>query len=191
MPDGPIAGVTPEVMAALFAGTPGLPDALWRGTVYVLDDGRELLPFVFLELRFIAIFSSPLLEAGGDEAFLIEQVQTWAGNFDPDPNSRLVKFCRAEADHEATLFKPDDWSLDHPRQIFQFSELLAEVMLQHSEILPPVTQYFFWPASNQVERLYLRVYAKVRHLLPNTFEPILADIGEFRGYQRQHPLQPH
>lgn len=59
MADHAIAGVTPEVVAILFDGVEPGEDVLWRGQLYRLDDGRELLPFVFLELRFIASGQQP------------------------------------------------------------------------------------------------------------------------------------
>lgn len=182
-----ISGVSAEVIETLFGGAPLSPDSYWLGEIYRLDDGRDLMPFVFLTLRFITIFVRPIHEAGGEEEFLATQAAEWANGFVPDNSARIVKFFRADAENGKTLFKPDEWKLDKPRHIFAFSELLANVMVQHAGVTPPVQQYFFWPASVSVDRLYVRTFRVVSRLLPGVFRPILQNIGDFRGYQRSNP----
>lgn len=183
----PIDGVTPEVVAVIFAGSSTDPLGEWFGELYRLPDEREVLPFVFHAIRFIAVFTKPLLEAGGDEQFLRDQLAIWAQGFIPDEAARLVKFCRAELEDRGTAFKPDEWQLEDAKDIFAFSELLRDIFVYHSGLLPPVNQYFYWPASSKVDSLYRRIFRRIDKLLPGVFHPILTPIGEFHGYQRHHP----
>ena len=183
----PIDGVTREVIDVIFDGAPTDPFGEWFGELYRLPDEREVLPFVFHAIRFIAVFTRPVLEAGGDEEFFLNQLNEWAQGFVPDKSARLVKFCRAELNDRSTAFKPDEWQLDDGKDIFGFAELLRDIFVYHSGLMPPVNQYFYMPASDRVASLYKRIFRRIDKLLPGVFQPILTPIGDFHGYQRHHP----
>ncbi|MFN9470927.1 hypothetical protein [Acidovorax sp.] len=172
-------------MSSIFAKEPQGSDVLWKGDVFNLFDDREVMPFKFLGLCFVALFTTPLQEAGGDEEFLLTQSTNWAGGFVPHASSRIVKFCRRDNSGNRALFHPDGWSLQAPGQIFAFSEHLAEVVVKHYYTVSPIVeQYFFWPANERAGLLYRRTFRSVNDLLDGLFVPILEDLGEFRGYQK-------
>lgn len=180
-----IYGITPEVLATLFAGAPLAPDKAWFGELYRTHDQRELIPFVFAGQQFIVLFLDLVQSAGSAEL-----VQTFANNFAngyvPHADARMVKYCRADGEG-AKPFHPEDWKLPdadpQTHAIFQFIEVLAEVTAQHYDIAR-TPQYFFQTATKQLELLYDRVFRRIdRELLPGVFAPILDDTGDFSGYQ--------
>lgn len=80
----------------------------------------------FAGLRFVVFFADILVYALGDPEWVEETADEWANGFQPAPNARLVKFMRADADAD-TMFEPEAWPLPHPRLIWQFCEVLANI----------------------------------------------------------------
>lgn len=73
-----------------------------------------------------------------DVAFAQQMAATWSGGFIPAEQHRLVKFLRAEAAGQETIFDPTAWKLETPRQFFQFGRLLVSAILVHAEQLPAI-----------------------------------------------------
>lgn len=158
-------------------------ETIWIGNVHELGAGRELVPFSFVSHNYLVLFSDPEYEAG-DLALMLDMSQEWADGFQPEPNSRILKFFRADA--VANFFKPESWKLSQPMQIFQFGETVADAIALHARACPAVTQYFYWPASSQLNVLYRRIFRHLnRSCLPGEFVHILEPTGVFDGYQRQ------
>jgi hypothetical protein len=94
--------------------------------------------------------------SGHDEQFVRETAATWNNGFVPAPNSRLVKFFRAEADRE-TMFYPSQWPLPDPAMIWQFSEALGMTLIAHADAYPTTSQYFYMPQTGKLDALYNRL----------------------------------
>ena len=176
-----IPGLTDELKIALFANAAPYGQ-IWIGEVYEFGDSQELIPLRFDQLDFLAIFSSPANQAGGDE-MLLAMAEQWAAGFVPDQQARLIKFWQANA--QARALDPKEWHLGASEQIFEFLTTLADVMVTHATTCEFVTQYFFWPASESLARAYVRVFRSIdKKLMPGAFKRILREMGDFYGYQR-------
>lgn len=174
-------GMDESLKGELFATAPA-EGPIWIGDIYSLNENQELIPVRFGAHDFILGFASPHFEAG-DEVFLGDFTRTWADEHVPAVPSRLLKMARVDAEHN--LFNPDAWQLDVPQQIFQFGRTMAEATALHAQAFPDCKAYYFWAASEQLERLYERSFRHVnRTCLPGRFRPILEPIGDFHGYQR-------
>ena len=176
-----LPGIDKELKRELFSQVDPTQE-IWIGPIHELVLGRELVPLKFATFNYLVIFSSPAFEAG-DQDVMMSMSQFWADGFCPEPNSRVIKFCRADA--EVDFFKPEKWELSNRLQIFQFLETLAEAIALHATGCKTVSQYFFWPASKGLEVTYRRAFRHLdRTCLPGQFVPILEPIGVFDGYQR-------
>jgi hypothetical protein len=190
-------GLDKETIDAMFAQAPAaVPLMVWQGPVTSIRAGSEMIPLRFDELDFIIAYQDPLLEAG-DEDGLLSMCENWAGGFLPDRDSRLIKFFRVDAtlleaqgmpESDSGLpiaFNPKHWGLKRPEKIFTLTDVIAEAMTYHCKTFPDCTQYFYWPATQELESLYKRVFQKVeRRWMPGAFQRILGGLGEFYGYQR-------
>lgn len=173
--------VTDEEIRQLFPQTStGL--FRWAGDVFEVALGRELVPFLFDGLRYILILGSPMYEAGNQDV-LGDLTSAWADGFQPEANSRIIKFVRSEADE--FHFDPAKWKLHHAGQIFGFSDVLLAAMETYIAAKPEIEQFFFWPTTPQLETLYKRVFRNLeRGCHGGRFKPILQPLGVFNGYQR-------
>lgn len=179
--------VNEELLGVLFAEAPTEPVA-WRGIPFGLGDNVEVLPIQFLTTRYLVFFTNIVQEFDGDVEFAQEMAATWSGGFVPDEQHRLVKFLRADASDQDTIFDPTVWKLEEPRQIFQFGRLLISAILAHAEQLPAIRQYLFKPEDSRLEKFYSRTFLRNRSTCAEAgFTPILGidvDEGGFYGYQR-------
>lgn len=175
-------GIDEEIKAELFRDC-GLEDEVWIGDVYREREDGEVIPFQFGTYKYLMFFRSLLFESGNDADLLTQNLEAWANGFRPSDASRLVKFCRAEAEEET--FKPDSWKLESPRQIFQFAETIGEVICLHSEICSEIEQFYYMPSSEQLDKLYQRIFKRLNsEVLHGSFVE-LKGIGDyFYGYQK-------
>ena len=116
--------LTDEQRTALFADE-DTETAVWLGSPLNIYTQAECIPFRFMSSRYVMIFGHPAHELGGEEQ-LAENARHWSDGFISDNTSRLVKFFRADALEDE--FKASEWHLDNPRYIFQFAELLRDVV---------------------------------------------------------------
>ena len=179
-----IPGMTAQVRQLIFGMCPQY-DCAWLGDVYEISPGREVIPFKLNDQLFLAFFLSPMAEAGGDEDFVASMANLIADGFVPDVDSRLIKFCRADA--LVSPFHPDGWRLSHARDIYRFCEMLARVLVAHLSADIEVRQYFYSPATESLERLYQRIFERTLwgEPLREFFAPINTEIGVFHGYERK------
>jgi hypothetical protein len=176
-----IAGINTELKQELFQSAKS-GSVAWVGSVFYLGESRELVPVRFDTQDYLVMFSGPQHEAGDEEAMLSLSSE-FADGFKPEVTARVIKFCRADAQDD--FFKPERWKLRKPGQIFQFTETLALAVTLHANTHVKTTQYFFWPASRQLEILYKRTFRHIdRAWQEGKFVPILESTGVFNGYQR-------
>lgn len=179
--------ISEELLSVLFAEAPTEPVA-WRGIPYEVGADVEVVPIQFLTTRYLVFFTNIVREFDGDVAFAQQMASTWAGGFIPVERHRLVKFLRADAADQNTIFDPTAWKLEDPRQIFQFGRLLISAILAHAEQLPAIQQYLFKPEDARLEKFYSRTFLRNRSTCAEAgFTPILdidVDEGGFYGYQR-------
>jgi hypothetical protein len=156
---------------------------IWIGDVVEFGLERELIPVRFAGADFLFLFLSPHSEADDDPEVLAQGLDTLdIKDFTPLRQSRLIKFCRAEA--EEKHYDPNEWSLSEPRQIFQFAEILKAVVLLYLETAEAVQQFFYLPASKSLGRLYVRVFQRLTRELEGKFVAILGLEGACHAYQR-------
>lgn len=154
----------------------------WIGNVFQVATNREVIPFTFEHIRYLMILGAPIYEAGDEESFL-NLSSAWADGFNPKDQSRVMKFCRADAVDEH--FQPDRWKLPNPLFIFSFCKTVTAVVEHYVESCPDVEQFFFWPTTSQLETFYKRVFRCLnRGCLNGQFVPILEPLGVFNGYQK-------
>ena len=179
--------INDELLRVLFADAPTEP-AAWRGIPFGVGADVEVVPIQFLSTRYLVFFTSIVQEFGGDVAFAQQMAATWSGGFIPAEQHRLVKFLRADAVDQDTIFDPTAWKLENPRQIFQFGRLLISAILVHAEQLPAIRQYLFKPEDSRLEKFYSRTFLRNRSTCAEAgLAPILeidGDEGGFYGYQR-------
>ncbi|MCE1181574.1 MAG: hypothetical protein LWW81_04600 [Rhodocyclales bacterium] len=179
--------INDELRRILFAEAP-TESAAWLGIPFGLETDVEVVPIQFLTTRYLVFFTNIVQEFGGDLAFAEEMAASWSGGFIPDMQHRLVKFFRADADDQDSIFDPTRWKLENPRQIFQFGRLLISTILMHAEQLPTIRQYLFKPEDARLEKFYSRIFLSNRSTCADAgFAPILGinvDEGGFYGYQR-------
>lgn len=179
--------ISEELLSVLFAEAPTEP-AAWRGIPFEVGADVEVVPIQFLTTRYLVFFTNIVREFDGDVAFAQQMAATWAGGFIPAERHRLVKFLRADAADQNTIFDPTAWKLEDPRQIFQFGRLLISAILVHAEQLPAIQQYLFKPEDARLEKFYSRTFLRNRSTCAEAgFTPILeidVDEGGFYGYQR-------
>lgn len=158
---------------------------VWIGKPMSAYPRHEFMPFKFASVRYIMMMGHPAFEVGGDDMLPVMSEQ-WANGFTPAEHSRIMKFQVADAEQNQFLPKKE-WKLPNPRYIFQFSEVLRDVVTLHLGHFPEMTQYFYWPASPQLTKLYTRIFSRAPDDCPiRQFEPILDPLGEyFYGYQRK------
>lgn len=112
-----------------------------------------------------------------------EMSNAFADGFQPGANARIIKLCRSGA--QADFFQPDRWELPDPVQIFQFAQTLAMAVVLHAATHSQTKQYFFWPASRQLQVMCRRAFRHIHKTLqPSKLVPILEPTGGFDGYQR-------
>ena len=186
MPVPAIEGFTPQLMQEMFAAAPAGDNLAWVGDSLVVIDPphMEVIPFQFRAERYVCMFHQPIRYLGGDPVWLEAWAEVQADGFMPAEHSRVVKFCRAEA--QDGIFNPNHWGLVNTSDIFQFAGVLADVVAVHETLAEPrVQQYFFQPSSKGLKTLYRRAFKVLdRDLLPNTFTLILDATGEYIGYER-------
>lgn len=165
-----------------FEGAP-TDGGLWFGEIFSTNTGRELIPLRCFGLDYWLLFVCPIQEAGSSE-MLEEHIAVWANGFQPLEASRVIKFCRADA--EENHFTPDKWRLPRAEDAFWFFQLLGRAIAEHADSLPDIKQYFFFAASQALANVYVkRVFRYIdKSCLPGIFVPILDALGEFHGYQR-------
>lgn len=167
-----------EKKASFFASAPAA-DEVWLGDIFHIEDRFEVIPFQF-QHQYLAVFYHPELEIGNLEDNA-EVLTGWANGFIPAADARLVKFARSDA--VSDFYSPDAWQLSNPRQIFQFGELLGDVVLAHVST-QTCSQYLYWPADQRLSNFYRRIARQLA--CPSLgYSPILPGIaGEFHGYLR-------
>lgn len=179
--------LTPNLVRVLFQEASTDEEVVWIGNVFSVGDGSEVIPFQFLTTRYLMFFVS-LPSLFGDQDLADEMVENWADGLTVHPSHRLIKFFRTDAiDQPDTLFDPTVWRLAHPRQIFQFSDLISDVVLLHVSTLPAIKEYYFKPENEQLERFYVRIFKRNPACSDAGFTPILELTGNesgFYGYTR-------
>lgn len=179
--------VSEALLATLFPEGVGGAGALRVTEPVPVDDAIEASGIDFDGIRYLVFFADVMTYAGHDEQFVRETAAAWNGAFLPAPNSRLVKFFRAEADRE-TMFYPSEWPLPDPAMIWQFSEALGMTLIAHADAFPETTQYFYMPQTGKLDALYNRLARKFgRGELGVTFRCVTrpaSDEGGFYGFER-------
>lgn len=175
------------LLSVLFAEAPTEP-AAWLGIPFEVEANVEVVPIQFISTRYLVFFTNLLQELDGDVALAQEMAATWSGGFIPNEHHRLVKFLRADAVDQNTIFDPTAWKIENPRQIFQFGRLLIMTILVHAAQLPAIRQYLFKPENSRLEKFYSRTFLRNQATCAEAgFAPILdidANEGGFYGYQR-------
>lgn len=179
--------VSEALLATLFPEGVGGAGALRVTEPVPVDDAIEASGIDFDGIRYLVFFADVMTYAGHDEEFVRETAAAWNGAFLPAPNSRLVKFFRAEADRE-TMFYPSEWPLPDPAMIWQFSEALGMTLITHADAFPETTQYFYMPQTGKLDALYNRLARKFgRGELGVTFRCVTrpaSDEGGLYGFER-------
>lgn len=153
---------------------------VWIGDLSEIGLDKEIIPVRFAGLDDWFLFVSPHAETANDPAFLQLMMNNVDAELFPQRASRLVKFCRADA--EAEQFKPEGWKLPQPCQIFQFAQVIRRVMNFYLDAMPEIQQFFYFPASSRLLRLYARVF---RSLVTTRPERQIATLkGACHAYQR-------
>lgn len=168
----------------LFVDAPANAGA-WIGDLVEIGSDREIVPVRFAGLDFWFMFLSPHTEADNDPDFLLQMLDTAdVKDFVPCEASRLIKFCRADA--EEHHFQPAEWHLPEVFQIFQFLQVLRDVMHLYLDVVPEVEQFLYLPASEKLGRLYGRVFRALSKELDNQITAILPPTGACHAYQRTY-----
>ena len=126
-------------------------------------------------------FSHPAFEVGGSD-LVPDFATSWADGFTPHEHSRIIKFFHAEETNEP--FNPDARKLPNPHQIFQFSELLGDAIGLHMATFPKMSQYFYLPATENLGRLYSRIFSRDKNCTFRDFCRIVEPLGDFYGYEK-------
>lgn len=173
-----IETLTDEQKAVFFTSAPAA-DEVWLGDIFHIENRFEVIPFQFRH-QYLAVFYHPEVTIG-DLEYNTEVLAGWANGFVPAYDARLVKFARSDAVND--FYSPEIWQLDNPRQIFQFGELLGDVVLAHVST-QACSQYLYWPADRRLSALYRRIARRLA--CPSLgYNPILnGTAGEFHGYLR-------
>lgn len=170
-----------DLRQQLFAAAPA--DGIWIGDLTEFGSDREIIPVRFAGLDFWFLFLSPHTETDNDPNLLLLMMDNLdATDFVPAQASRLVKFCRADA--EADHFKPDGWSLPEASQIFQFAQILRSVMGFYLDEMAEIQQFFYFPATSRLQQLYTRVFKGLSEDRKGDITAILHLTGVCHAYQR-------
>ncbi|WP_321895867.1 hypothetical protein [Paraburkholderia heleia] len=148
--------VSGALLAALFPLDAGGPGILRIAGPTQLDPTVEASGIDFDGTRHFVFLADVKIYAGQDEPFVRETAAAWNGGFVPAPDSRLVKFFRAEADRE-TMSYPDKWPPPDPTKIWQFSRALGMALLAHADAFPATDQYFYMPQTGKLDALCNRL----------------------------------
>lgn len=178
--------ITSENLALMFQEAPTGDSVVWIGRTLAVNDDLELIPFVFAGLRFVMFFQS--LENDADTEFAEMMLANWADGFRPHDHHRLIKFIRADIGMmKEAMFSPSEWKLPKQSLIFQFGDVLHDVILAHSEDCG-TQQYFFKPETDALRKFYTRISGKFLSA-SHAFEPIpveeFSGCGGFYGFQRK------
>lgn len=103
-----------------------------------------MIAFRFMGAGFLMLFSSPFYEAGEDAELLAQYANDYYEGVTPPRKSRMVKFCRTDA--EAEFFNPDAHPLPDC-DIRDFMEFLAVTMVLHMTAVD-VPQYLYVSAHH-------------------------------------------
>jgi len=184
--DGETISVDPALRTELFQGAPA--NAIWIGKIYEVQGVRELIPVRFGNVDFWFMFISPHALSHGDPDLLELFLSTLdAGPFVPIEESRLVKFCRVEAEDEH--FDQPLWHLAHPKLIFQFRHTVVEVMLKYFDEMRDIEQFFYLPANKRLHKLYQSVFDKLVQEHGADIAAILEDTGACYAFERTLPIE--
>lgn len=176
------AWVEAGLVETMFEDAPA-GDETWIGGLFIIDQAREVLPFRFAGLSYLIMFLSPYAEGDDDEEFILQQLDTLCiHNFMPVRNSRLIKFCRADADKDH--FKPTCWVLPHATHIFQFLQTMGDAVKLYLQSVPHIEQYLFLPANARLSRLYSRLSARISTEMGIAVTATLPATGALHAYQR-------
>ncbi|WP_321788068.1 hypothetical protein [Paraburkholderia sp. J94] len=179
--------INDALLAALFpAGTASEGQVHIRGPV-AIDQTLEASGIDFDGVRHVVFFADVFAYSGNDHQLVRETAEAWNNGFLPAPNSRLVKFLRAEADAES-MFYPGDWPLPDPNMIWQFSEALSMALQGHALAYPETSQYFYMPQTGKLDALYNRLARKFERGEAGLFFRCVtrpaSDEGGFYGFER-------
>ncbi|RQZ27407.1 hypothetical protein DIE16_31760 [Burkholderia sp. Bp9090] len=179
--------VSDALLATLFPPGVGGVDLLRVAGPVAVDAGTEASGINFAGTRHLVFFADVMTYAGHDEQYIQDTAVAWNGGFVPAPQSRLVKFFRAEANQE-TMFYPSEWPLPDPAMIWQFSEALVVALIGHADAFPETTQYFYMPQTGKLDALYNRLARKFeRGEFGVSFRCVTrpaSDEGGFYGFER-------
>lgn len=173
-------GIDNTLRQALFAAASN--SDIWIGNLSGLRRDTEVVPVRFAGLDFWFLFVSPHAETDHDPAVLELMMNNVDADLIPDKASRLVKFWRADAEYG--IFKPEGWKLPRPRQIFQFAQMIRRVMCFYLDAMPEIQQFFYFPASPRLQRLYARVFRALVAARPEGGVITLNHTGACHAYQR-------
>ncbi len=109
--------INEALLDVLFADAPA-KSAAWCGIPFAAGAELEVVPIQFLTTRYLVFFTDIVQEFDGDVAFAQQMAANWSGGFIPAKQHRLVKFLRADAADQDSIFDPTVWKLEEPRQIF-------------------------------------------------------------------------
>lgn len=176
-----MAVVDEELREQLFADAPAEAD-LWMGDVNDVGGEREIVPFRFGGLDFWVIFASPHAEADHDDDLLKLFMDTLdVRDFEPDEQSRLIKFCRCDARQNHFIAK--DWKLSETSQIFQFLDVLRTILDMYFRASPNIQQ-FFYLAEGRLQKAYARMLKKLLADLNGALTAILPEPGGCYAFRR-------
>lgn len=174
--------ISKEIRDVLFATSSG--SDVWVGSPLSFMTQYEMIPFEFMGAQYVMIFHQVCDAIGADENALVLLAE-FAGGFVADPECRIIKFLNVHAELE-NAFDPDAWKLQLGAYIFQFFDVVREVVELHVTTNPQVPQYFYAPATPQLQKCYNRTFKR----LPvgsclNDFERVQAPTGNYHGFQRK------
>lgn len=178
--------ISPEIRHVLFPSP--CSSGVSIGSPLSFFSQYEMIPFEFNGAQYVMIFHQICDAIGSDESSL-EVLAEFAGGFLAHKDCRIVKFFDVNATLE-NAFDPDAWQLQIGAYIFQFFDVVREVVELHTTTYPEVPQYFYAPATRQLEKCYNRTFQRLpTNSYLNNFERIQAPTGNYHGFQRKQSCQ--
>lgn len=144
-----------------------IEEDIWVGPAYVINS-TEVVPFLLGPDKFIVFFFDPNMD---------DWYSQFSDGYEIHTKSRLVKFVNLKSLIEEERFfelnpsAPSDsfrhfdkgvWRMAKSNLIFQFLDVLSDVMLYHADNFQ-CAEYYYIPAHPQLQKVYERAYNRCNH----------------------------